>query len=112
LRLASSIDERLVLSVLGRRTNAVLADLGVLGPAGDPRAVPPFSASYVDGHAVTWLLEGPTAALALADPAVAADVWRAIERTGQRHGISCVGLESVDRYRLLARAANPAVTLL
>jgi glycine cleavage system aminomethyltransferase T len=92
-------DSRLVLQVTGRRAGAVLADLGVYGPARDPHAAQPFT-ELEDGSA--WLLETPTRALAIVAAGGGAETWRAIERAGRPYGIGCVGLEAIERYLIAA----------
>lgn len=91
-------DSRFVLQVIGRRAGAVLADLGIYGPAGDPRAAAPFTET--GGSA--WLLEAPSCAFAIVDADGAAEAWRAIELAGRPYGIGCVGVEAIDRYLIAA----------
>lgn len=105
-------EERVILCVVGRRAGRVLEGLGVFGPAGDPRGVPPFLPVSLDGRQVTWLLQAETAALAMVDAASAAATWRAIDDAGRPYGISCVGIESIDRYLLTERASHRGITLL
>jgi hypothetical protein len=101
-----------VLGVVGRRTGAVLAKLGVYGPGGDPREAPPFTQATVGGHEVLWLLEQPTAALAIADAAHAGDVWQTVEHAGRAQRIHCVGLDALGRYVVAERLARRSAGLL
>jgi glycine cleavage system aminomethyltransferase T len=105
-------ESRFVLNIIGRRAGAVLAALGVYGPAGDAREAAPFTEVPVRGHQVAWLLEEPAGALAIVDAGSAAEVWQAVELAGRRHGIHCVGLESIDRYAMLERAKRSAASLI
>jgi Aminomethyltransferase folate-binding domain len=105
-------EERLVFNVVGRRTEEVLADLGVLGPSGDVRDAAPFCETQIRGHEVAWLLEERIAALAIVEPTYAAAVWQAIDEAGRRYGVCCVGLEAIERYALLERAQLHSLTLL
>lgn len=105
-------ESRFVLNLIGRRASAVLTDLGVYGPLGDPRQAPPFAEVRVRGHQVSWLLEEPTGALAIVDEDGAGEVWRAVELAGRPHGIHCVGLDSIDRYIVVERAKRRAASLL
>lgn len=98
------------LAVVGRRTRPLLAELGVYGDSGDPRCVPPLTAHAMTGADVLWLLESDRKALALVPRPQAAQVWRTIDRAGQRFGISAVGQEAVVRYALI-RQASAGVTL-
>jgi glycine cleavage system aminomethyltransferase T len=93
-----------VLQLVGRRAGDVLCDLGVYGADGDPASTPPFAETLVGGHPVGWVLERQTGALALVEADAAAEVWQAIAVAGRPHGLSCAGLESVDRYLLVERA--------
>ena len=72
------------IAVVGLRTAEVLAALGLLGPAGDPRAAAPFSAQMVDDVPVHLLLQSDRHALLLAATDGAERVWRAVERAGGR----------------------------
>jgi glycine cleavage system aminomethyltransferase T len=105
-------DQHLIFSVIGRRTEAVLADLGVFGPSRDPRASTPFAQAPVRGHDVAWLLESSTAALAIVELNYGAAVWQAIDEAGRPHGISCVGVDAIERYALLERSARRCMTIL
>jgi hypothetical protein len=93
-----------VLGIVGARATALLARLGVLHAGGDIREVAPFSSAPVGGHDVKWLLETATQALAVTTTERAVSVWGAIEAEGRALGIARVGLEAVERYRLLERA--------
>jgi hypothetical protein len=91
--------------LIGRATPRVLAALGVFGEAGDPRHVAPFSQTRLGTVEVSWLLESPRRALALAPREHAALVWRALEETGRPFSISCVGQQAAARYSLLDPSA-------
>jgi glycine cleavage system aminomethyltransferase T len=95
------------LAVVGRRASALLAQLGVYGPSGNPRHVPPLTAHTSAGADVLWLLESADKALALMATADAPAVWHTIERAGQRFGLCAVGHEAVARYALIRRIASP-----
>jgi glycine cleavage system aminomethyltransferase T len=95
-----------VLNVIGRQTERVLADLGVLGATRDPRDVGPFTQAPVNGHRVTWLLESSTSALALVEVDGTVHVWQAVETAGRRYGMCCVGVDAVTRYRVSERIAR------
>jgi hypothetical protein len=90
-------EARFVLNVIGRRTGAVLADLGV-------KDASPFVDAPVGAHLVSWVLESPTSAIAMVDPESAGQLWQAVEAAGRPHRVSCVGLDSVERYVLAERA--------
>jgi len=106
---ALTVDDRssdwAAFELVGRTAAPVLKALGAYGRSGDPRDVPPFTAASVAGADGHWLLESDRRALLLVPAESAADVWRAIERTGRPFGISCVGLEAASRYALLERGA-------
>lgn len=87
-------------AVIGRRAQALLAELGVYGESGDPRRVPPLTTHPVTGAEVVWLLQSDHQALALVPRSHAASVWRTIDQAGQRFGICAVGQEAVARYAL------------
>jgi glycine cleavage system aminomethyltransferase T len=89
------------LSITGRRTRPLLAELGVYGEHGDPRCVPPLTTHAVTGVEVLWLLESDSKAIALVPRAGAGEVWHAIEHAGQRFGICAVGHEATERYALM-----------
>jgi glycine cleavage system aminomethyltransferase T len=95
------------LAVVGRRTSALLAELGVYGESGDPRQVPPLTAHTGTGAHVLWLLESDDKALALTAAADAPAVWHTIERAGQRFGLCAVGQDALARYALIRRIASP-----
>ena len=82
------------------------------GPAGDPSETAPYTEVPIRGHRVCWLLEGPTCALASVDAENAGEVWQAIELAGRPHGISCVGLDSIDRYTMVERAKRRTASLI
>lgn len=93
--------DSVAIGVIGRGAPGVLAAVGAYGPTGDPRRTVPFAHGTVDGFDVTWLLESQHRALALTTNAAACAVWRALERTGRKFGISCVGDDAIRRYALL-----------
>jgi hypothetical protein len=93
--------------LIGRRVGEVLGTLGVYGPSGDSRAVPPFTERKLDGIDTHWLLESGRRALALIPRERAGEWWRAIELAGRPFGISCVGSEAASRYALLERGRAP-----
>jgi glycine cleavage system aminomethyltransferase T len=95
------------LAVVGRRTSALLAELGVYGDSGNPRHVPPLTAHSGTGADVLWLLESDDKALALIAAADAPAVWHTIERAGQRFGLCAVGQDALARYALIRRIASP-----
>lgn len=105
-------EDRVVLGVIGRKTIGVLEALEVFGAAGDPRRASPCTTTALAGHAVTWLLQADTAALAVVELDGAAAAWQALDDAGRPHGISCVGIEAIDRYCLTTRASRTGITLL
>jgi glycine cleavage system aminomethyltransferase T len=100
VRLEDRSGELAALAVAGRRSRALLAELGVYGGAGDPRLVPPLTSCRVGGTEVLWLLQSDRRALALVAAEDAPAVWRELERAGRRHGICAVGSEALARYGL------------
>jgi len=93
------------IAVVGRRAVDVLAALGALGPDDDLRSAPPFGGVRLAGADVSVLLESDRRALLVTDTADADRVWRAVEEAGRGFGISCVGLDAVERFALLDRTA-------
>lgn len=91
--------ETAAIAIVGHRTAEVLAALGVLGPGGDPRAVPPFTTQAVAGVPVRLLLQHDRRALLLVATDAAPSVWAAVEAAGHAFGLSLVGTEAL---RLLA----------
>lgn len=89
------------IGVVGAAAPAVLTALGAYGADGDPSGVPPLAAGRVADSDVLWLLASDRSALVLAPRADAAGVWKAIEDAGRPFGITNVGHEAIDRYRLL-----------
>jgi hypothetical protein len=105
--LSDRSSELAALAVVGRRACTVLAELGVYGPSGNPRDVPPLTAHTGTGAEVLWLLESDDKALALMPAADAPAVWHAIERAGRPHGLCAVGQEALARYALIRRISSP-----
>jgi glycine cleavage system aminomethyltransferase T len=95
------------LAVVGRRSSALLAKLGVYGESGNPRDVPPLTTHSGAGGEVHWLLESDDKALALTAAADAPAVWHAIERAGRPFGLCAVGQEALARYGLIRRISSP-----
>jgi glycine cleavage system aminomethyltransferase T len=92
------------ITVLGAATAGVLDSLGVFGPCGDPRHVPPFTSGRLAGVDALWLLASEHRAIALTSSADADIAWHEIERAGRPLQMCCVGQEAVSRYSLLQRA--------
>jgi glycine cleavage system aminomethyltransferase T len=102
-------DEWAAIALIGRSAPKLLGALDAYGESGDPRSVAPFTTGTVDGVELLWLFESDHRALALVHREHAATVWRALEATGRRFGISCVGQDAASRYALLDRAPRPPV---
>jgi glycine cleavage system aminomethyltransferase T len=100
VRLEDRSAEIAAVAVAGRRTTALLAQLGVYGEAGDPRLVPPLTGCRIAGADVLWLLQSDRRALALVAAEAATAVWRELDRAGQAHGICAVGRDALTRYGL------------
>jgi hypothetical protein len=109
LRTLDVSEEWTAVELIGRRVAGLLAALGVYGPSGDARAVPPFTERKLDGIDTHWLLQSARRALALIPRERAGDWWRGIEQVGRPFGISCVGSEAAGRYELLERARPSAL---
>lgn len=90
------------IGVVGRSTTRVLAGLGALGPAGDPRSVPPFGGLRIAGTDARALLQSDQSAVLLVPAADADRVWHAVERAGRPFGMACVGIEALERFTLVA----------
>ena len=74
-----------------------VSELGVYGPGGDPRAVPPVTRTA--GEPLTsWLLHADDDALAITSQASAPALWRRITQTGRPWQICAVGHEALLRY--------------
>ncbi len=97
------------IELIGRNTSKVLHALGVFGESGDPRRVAPFTASRIAGVPAMWLLQSDQHVLALVPSESAGEVWLAIEHSGRRFGLSCVGHEAASRYALLERYGRAAI---
>ena len=99
--------ETAAIAIVGLRTPEVLAALGLLGQAGDPRAAAPFSAQTVDEIPAHLLLQSDGHALLLVGTQDAERVWRAVELAGRPFALSLVG---TDALRLLALHERTATT--
>jgi glycine cleavage system aminomethyltransferase T len=93
------------ITVVGAATSSVLQALGVFGPCGDPRQVPPFTSGRLAGVEAMWLLESEHRALALVSSLHANAAWQEIERAGRPSQICCVGQDAIARYALLEQRA-------
>jgi glycine cleavage system aminomethyltransferase T len=94
------------IAVVGRSTRRVLAELGALGPAGDPRRVPPFASVRIAGADVSVLLQSDESVLLLVPATDADGVWHAVERAGRPFVMGCVGLEALERFTLLGLSSR------
>ena len=94
-----------VIAVLGRRAGEVLAALGLHD---DPRSAPPFGRVRIAGEDVSVLLQSDRRALLVMARDSADRTWHAVEHAGRPYGISCVGLEAVERFSLVDRTARRA----
>jgi glycine cleavage system aminomethyltransferase T len=103
LQIHNVTEDHAVIAVLGRRTQPVLAQLGVYGESGDPRGTSPVTSHPVGGGPAVWLLQSDHRALAVMRHADAAAAWHAIHRAGECLSICAVGQEALTRYSLLAR---------
>jgi hypothetical protein len=97
------------ITVVGAAAAGVLRALGVFGPCGDPRHVPPFTSGRLAGADALWLLESEHRALVLVSAWHADAAWLEIERAGRPLQMCCVGQDAVARYALLERRAAIAV---
>ncbi len=93
------------LAVVGRRAWDLLAGLGVYGPSGDPRDVPPVRRHRCAEVTATWLLQSDDTAWAVLPRADAPSLWRALEHAGRSLALCAVGQEAISRYALLRRGA-------
>jgi glycine cleavage system aminomethyltransferase T len=91
------------IAVVGRCATNVLSMLGALGPEDDPRSAPPFGSVVIAGSDVHVLLQSDRRTLLLMDRADAQRVWHAVELAGRAFGMSCVGLQAVERFSLVDR---------
>jgi glycine cleavage system aminomethyltransferase T len=94
------------IAVVGLRAAEVLAALGALGPAGDPRKVSPFSAETIDGVPVQLLLQSDRRALLLVGTDDAAHVWHAVESAGRPYALSLIGTDALHLLALHERTAT------
>jgi glycine cleavage system aminomethyltransferase T len=109
LRVDDLTTELSAIAVVGRAATRVLAELGALGPADDPRSVPPFGSLRIAGADVSVLLQSDESALLLV-PAMHADrVWHAVERAGRPFVMGCVGIEALERFTLVAVSSRRCV---
>lgn len=97
-----------IIALVGPRTARVLATVGALGAGGDPRVAPPFAEVAIAGVEAHVLLQSDRRALVLVAPDKADRVWRALAAAGRDEGLSCVGLEAVERFAMLDRLRTPA----
>jgi glycine cleavage system aminomethyltransferase T len=104
LALQDRTDDWAAIAVIGRRTRLLLGELGVYGPGGDPRGVPPVTRT-ADDPGTSWLLHTDDDALAITPRASAPALWQRITRTGRPWQICAVGHEALLRYRMLTRLA-------
>ncbi|MGO9820838.1 MAG: hypothetical protein ACLPTJ_09345 [Solirubrobacteraceae bacterium] len=93
------------ITIVGAATASVLDALGVFGPCGDPRHVPPFTSGRLAGVDVLWLLASEHRALALVSSVEADVAWHEIERAGRPSQMCCVGQDAIARYALLQQRA-------
>jgi glycine cleavage system aminomethyltransferase T len=91
------------IGVVGRRAPALLSALGAYGTCGDPLEPAPLTHATVGGVPVIWIHRSAHEALAIVAPEAAGEVWRAIEQEGRPFGLSCVGIEALERFSLLER---------
>jgi glycine cleavage system aminomethyltransferase T len=97
-----------IIALVGPRTARVLATVGALGAGGDPRVASPFAEVAIAGAEAHVLLQSDRRALVLVAPDKADHVWRALAAAGRDEGLSCVGLEAVERFAMLDRLRMPA----
>jgi hypothetical protein len=102
LALRERTDEWAAIAVIGRRTRLLLSELGVYGPGGDPRAVPPVTRT-ADEPLTSWLLHADDDVLAITPRASAPALWRRITQAGRPWQICAVGHEALLRYRMRSR---------
>src|SRR6202020_504566 len=105
LALRERTDEWAAIAVIGRRTRLLLSELGVYGPGGDPRAVPPVTRT-ADEPLTSWLLHADDDVLAITPRASAPALWRRITQTGRPWQICAVGHEALLRYRMRSRLTD------
>ncbi|MFL5847038.1 MAG: hypothetical protein ACJ762_20340 [Solirubrobacteraceae bacterium] len=89
-------EDRALLEIAGRHTGRVLATLG-LGSATSP---------VIAALNAVWILQSDTSALAIVPAVEAAGLWKTLDAAGHPHGISCVGIDALERYTLVERAAG------
>jgi glycine cleavage system aminomethyltransferase T len=104
IRVTDHTTDWATLAVVGRRTRGLLAGLGVYGPSGDPRAVPPVHLRQCGAVTATWLLVSDELAWAVLPRADAPVLWQTLERAGQPLSLCAVGQQAVTRYALVRRA--------
>jgi hypothetical protein len=103
VRLSDRSHDWCAIAVIGRRCGDVLSALGVYGPSGDPRLIPPFASGAAGQAPALWLLATDRRAVALVSRTHAGLAWQAIERAGRGSAIRYVGQDAVARYALLDR---------
>ncbi len=98
------------ITVVGAAASRVLRTLGVFGPCGDPRHVPPFASGRLAGADVMWLLQSEHRALVLVSVQYADAAWHEIEHAGRPLQMCCVGQDAIARYALLEQRAALGLT--
>lgn len=95
------------LALLGPATTRLLAALGE--DAGDRATlVPSIGVVSLGGVGALLLRESSREAIVVTEQARAGQLWLATERAGARLGLSCVGLEAMQRFELVERRAGAA----
>ena len=89
-----------IYNVLGPRASELLADLGLLGPAGDARQVQPFAEASLGGRPIRLISQTLTNFLLLVQREDLETVWRVLVDTGRSRAAAAVGIEAVERYQL------------
>ena len=95
-------NEWAAIAVIGHRASLLLGELGVYGPARDPRTVAPVTHTS-DDPGTSWLLHADDDALAITPRGSAPALWRRITQAGRPLQICAVGHEALTRYRMLTR---------
>ena len=100
------------LSVTGRRTRPLLAELGVYGEHGDPRCVPPLTTHAVTGVEVLWLLESDSKAIGLVPRAGAAGCGTRSNMPASGSAHLCGRPRATERYAADPRRRAQSLTAL